>query len=154
MEKTLILIKPDAFQRALVGTIIARLERKGLKIIAAKMMLMTDEILENHYSHLVHLAFFPELKQFMTSGPVMAIALEGCDCIKTVRTICGTTKGREAKPGTIRGDYAMSIRCNLIHASEDYKTAEKELKLFFPNDDFFGYEFNNLNSIYGSEEKE
>ncbi|MFH0785148.1 MAG: nucleoside-diphosphate kinase [Pseudomonadota bacterium] len=153
MERTLILIKPDAFQRSLVGTVIARLESKGLKIINAKMMVMTDEILENHYSHLANFWFFPELKKFMTSGPVMAMALEGCDCVKTVRTICGTTKGREANPGTIRGDYAMSIRYNLIHASEDLKAAAKELKLFFPDDDFFEYELNNLNSIYGSEEK-
>lgn len=154
MEKTLILIKPDAFQRGLVGTIITRLERKGLKIAASKMMVLTDEILDVHYSHLKELPFFPGIKAFMSSGPVMAMAIEGCDAVSTVRKICGTTKGREADPGTIRGDYAMSVQCNLIHASEDLENAEKELANFFTESDYFDYELNNLNAVYARDEIE
>jgi len=154
MEKTLILIKPDAFQRSLVGTIISRLERKGLKIVASKMLILDDELLETHYSHLKDLPFFPGIKQFMSSGPVMAMAWEGCEAVQAVRTICGVTKSREANPGTIRGDYAMSIQCNLIHASEDLEAAEKELKTFFLDSDYFTYDLNNFNMIYARDEQE
>jgi len=153
MEKTLILIKPDAFQRSLVGTIISRLEQKGLKIIASKMMLLNDEILDIHYSHLKDLPFFPAIKDFMSSGPVMAMAWEGCDAVKTVRTICGVTKAREARPGTIRGDFGMSIQCNLIHTSEDIEAAEKELKTFFVETEYFSYDLNNFNVIYARDER-
>lgn len=153
MEKTLILIKPDAFQRALVGTIIYRLEQKGLKIVASKMMQLNDEILDQHYSHLKDLVFFPEIKKFMSSGPVMAMAWEGCDAVQTVRTICGVTKAREANPGTIRGDFAMSIQCNLIHASEDIEAAQKELKTFFEDADYFSYDLNNFSMIYARDEQ-
>ncbi len=152
MERTLILIKPDAFQRGLVGTVINRLERKGLKMVASKMMQLNDELLERHYAHLVKLPFFPEIKEFMSCGPVMAMSWEGFDAISTVRTLCGVTNSREAAPGTIRGDFGMSIQCNLIHASEDGDAAKKELETFFTEEDFFTYEMNNLSVMYSGGE--
>lgn len=153
MERTLILIKPDAFQRGLVGGIIGRLEQKGLKVVATKMLQMTDEILDDHYSHLVKLPFFPEIKGFMSSGPVFAMSWEGMDAVAVVRRLCGVTNSREAAPGTIRGDFGISIQCNLIHASEDLAAAEKELKTFFADEDFFSYDLHNMPVLYSDGER-
>ncbi len=104
MERTLVLLKPDAVQRGLLGDIISRFERKGLKITGMKMMNLTDRLLDEHYSHLNHLPFFGEIKGFMMLAPVVAICLEGVNSVETVRRLCGVTKSWEADPGTIRGD--------------------------------------------------
>lgn len=144
MEKTLVVIKPDALQRALIGEIVRRLEAKGLKIVGMKMILLSDELLDRHYSHVKDLAFFSELKSFMKSGPGIAICCEGIDAARTVRKLCGITKAREAEPGTIRGDLAMSTQCNVIHASEDRDQANREIRTFFLPEEIFEYEMHNL----------
>lgn len=154
MEKTLVLIKPDAFQRSLVGQIITRLEQKGLKLIGAKMIIMSSDMLDKHYLHLIKLNFFSEIKDFMSSGPILATCWEGVDAVATMRRVCGVTKAREANLGTIRGDFAMSIQCNLIHASEDLDAAKRELIMFFSNDEIFKYELNNVSVIYSISEKQ
>src|SRR5579863_781005 len=140
MERTLVLIKPDAVQRDLIGDIISRLERKGLKLVAMKMMTLTDELLNEHYSHLVGRDFFTEIKTFMKSTPIIACAWEGVDCVNTVRLLCGITKAREAAPGTIRGELAMSVQANLVHASDSVETAEVEVERFFTSNELFSYE--------------
>ncbi len=140
MERTLVLIKPDALQRDLAGDIIARLERKGLKLVGIKMMMLSDDLLETHYSHLLGRDFFPEIKTFMRLTPVIACCWEGTDCVNTVRLLCGITKAREAEPGTIRGDLAMSVQANLVHASDSLDTAKIEIERFFKPEELFEYE--------------
>ena len=140
MERTLVLIKPDAVQRDLVGEIISIFERKGLRLVGMKMMVLTDQLLDEHYSHLREKSFFGEIKGFMKSTPVVACCLEGVDCVNTVRLLCGITKAREAAPGTIRGSYAMSVQANLVHASDSLETARVEVERFFKTDELFTYE--------------
>ncbi len=152
-ERTLIIIKPDALQRNLLGEIIARFERKGLKIIGLKMVSMDDILLEKHYSHHKNKPFFKSLKKYMESSPVIMIVLEGLEVVNAVRLITGITKGREADAGTIRGDFAMSSQCNIIHASDSSDSAEKEIYRFFNNDELFNYEKIDFNYIYGEEER-
>ena len=152
MEKTLILIKPDAIQRELVGEIIARIERKGLKVVGLKMMQITEELAREHYSHLADKPFFPEIRDFMTGAPVIAMCVEGIDAIETVRRLAGITLSREADPGTIRGDYAMSIQCNLIHASDSPETAKAEVPRFFKSEEHFTNNRANETSIYNQRE--
>ncbi|HCI82007.1 MAG TPA: nucleoside-diphosphate kinase [Ktedonobacter sp.] len=139
MERTLILIKPDAVQRDLVGEIISIFERKGLKLVGMKMMSLTDQLLDEHYSHLREKSFFGEIKSFMKSTPVIACCIEGVDCVNTVRLLCGITKAREAAPGTIRGTYAMSVQANLVHASDSLETAQVEVPRFFKAEELFEY---------------
>src|ERR1700722_12529774 len=131
MEQTVVLVKPDGVQRGLVGEIVGRFERKGLKLASIKMISLTDAILDEWYSHHKDKPFFPGLKSYMKSYPVVAMLWEGIEVVATVRTLIGITKAREAAPGTIRGDFAMSQQYNLIHASEDVMSAEKERKLIF-----------------------
>jgi nucleoside-diphosphate kinase len=140
MERTLVLIKPDALQRDLIGEIITRLERKGLKLVGIKMMTLSDDLLETHYSHLLGRDFFPEIKTFMRRTPVVACCWQGTDCVDTVRLLCGITKAREAEPGTIRGDLAMSVQTNLVHASDSLDTAKIEIERFFKPEELFEYE--------------
>ena len=140
MERTLVLIKPDALQRDLVGELIQRLERKGLKLVGIKMMALADDLLDEHYSHLAGRDFFAEIKTFMRSTPIIACCWEGVDCVNTVRALCGITRAREAVPGTIRGDLAMSVQANLVHASDSLETAEVEVARFFDADELFEYE--------------
>ena len=139
MERTLILIKPDAVQRDLVGEIISIFERKGLKLVGMKMMSLTDQLRDEHYSHLREKSFFGEIKSFMKSTPVIACCIEGVDCVNTVRLLCGITKAREAAPGTIRGTYAMSVQANLVHASDSLETAQVEVPRFFKAEELFEY---------------
>jgi nucleoside-diphosphate kinase len=153
MERTLVLIKPDAMQRDLVGEIIQRFEHKGLKLVGIKMMALADALLDEHYSHLAGRDFFGEIKTFMRSTPVIACCLEGVDCVNTVRLMCGITKAREAAPGTIRGDLAMSVQANLVHASDSLETAEVEIPRFFNADELFEYEDVLNPFIYNSREK-
>src|SRR5438876_7820419 len=153
MEHTLVLIKPDAMQRDLVGEIITRLERKGLKLVGMKMITLSDDLLDTHYSHLLGRDFFPEIKAFMGRTPVIACCWEGTDCVNTVRLLCGITKAREADPGTIRGDLAMSVQANLVHASDSLETAEVEVQRFFKPEELFEYEDVLNPFIYSSREK-
>ena len=153
MERTLVLIKPDALQRGLVGEILSRIERKGLKLVGVQMQQMTDEVLNDHYRHLLDKPFFGEIKDFMTSTPILAICVEGLDAVETVRRLCGITMAREANPGTIRGDYAMSVQCNLIHASDSLATAKEEVARFFEDRSIFNYDRMINDVIYASKER-
>ncbi len=152
MERTLVLLKPDALQRGLLGEILGRFERKGLKVVGMKMMQLTDALLEEHYSHLSHLPFFGEIKSFMMRTPVIALCLEGVDSIDTVRLLCGETLARKASPGTIRGDLGMSIQANLIHASDSAETASKEVPRFFKDEELFSYDWMKLPYLYTGKE--
>ena len=131
MEHSVVLVKPDGVQRGLIGEIISRFERKGMRLSALKMIVLTDEILDEWYSHHKDKPFFPDLKSYMMSYPIIAMLWEGIDAASTIRTMIGITKAREAAPGTIRGDFAMSQQYNLIHASESSEAAAKEAKLLF-----------------------
>jgi nucleoside-diphosphate kinase len=152
MERTLILIKPDAIGRGLIGKIITRFEEKGLKLAGIKFLKLTDALLNEHYSHLADKPFFGGTKRFMQLIPVVAICLEGLECVETVRRLCGITKSREAAPGTIRGDWAMSIQANLVHASDSLETAEKEVARFFNDSELFEYESALTKLVYSEDE--
>jgi len=153
MERTLILIKPDALQRSLVGQIITRFEQKGLRILGMKMLIISDEKIREHYSHLVEKPFFPGLKSFMQSYPVIALALEGVQAASTVRTLVGVTKGREAAAGTIRGDFSMSQSNNVVHASDSPENGAIEVQRFFNEEELFDYKKIDFESIYAEDER-
>ncbi len=131
MERTYIMLKPDALKRNLIGEIIARIERKGYKIADCKMMTLDEAILREHYAHIADRPFFPEIVEYMTSGPVLAMIVEGENVVKGMRILMGATKFEEATAGTIRGDYAMSTGQNIIHGSDSIENAEIEIKRFF-----------------------
>jgi nucleoside-diphosphate kinase len=131
-ERSLVLIKPDGLRRGLAGEILARFERKGLVIEALEMRVMDAALADQHYAEHVEKAFYPPLKEFMTSGPLLALVLSGDDVIEVVRIMIGSTDGRKAAAGTIRGDYSVSNRENLVHASDSPASAERELALWFP----------------------
>jgi len=152
MEKTLILLKPDALQRNFLGEVISRFERKGLKIVGLKMMRLSEKTLEKHYSQHKGKEFFKDLVKFMKDSPVVAIVLEGRGAIKAVRNLCGPTVGREAEAGTIRGDFSMSHQHNIVHASDSLKTAKKEINRFFNDSELFDYEKYDMASIYADDE--
>ena len=132
MDRTLILVKPDAFQRGLTGEIIARFERKGLKIVAMRHMQVTEDLAKQHYAEHEGKPFFGELVEFITSGPLVAMVLEGHEAVKAARQVIGATNPLEAAPGSIRGDFGVIVRENLIHASDSEESAEREVKIFFP----------------------
>jgi nucleoside-diphosphate kinase len=135
MERTLILLKPDTVQRRLCGELIGRLERKGLALVGMKLLQITPELSKKHYKDHVHKGFYPGLEAFVTSGPSVAIVVEGPQAIKVVRELMGKTNGREAAPGTIRGDFGLSQQMNLIHGSDGRESAEREIALYFaPNE--------------------
>ncbi len=152
MERTLVLLKPSTVQRALIGEITSRFEKKGLRIAGMKMMQLTDEILAEHYSHLVEKPFFPILKASMMKTPVIAMCLEGVDAIAVVRFITGYTNGRKADPGTIRGDYCMSNQQNIVHASDSPEAAAAELKRFFRPEEIFDMGDLNMDRLYALDE--
>jgi nucleoside-diphosphate kinase len=152
MERTIVLIKPDGLQRGLVGEIMHRFERKGLKLVGIKMIRLTDDILENWYSHHKDKPFFATLKSFMEWTPVVAMVWEGVEAIAAVRKIVGITKAREAEAGSIRGDFGMSGSQNIIHASDSGESAEKELGLIFNGDEIFDYDSATDLLIYSKEE--
>ena len=127
MEKTLVILKPCTLQRGLVGEIINRFERKGLRLAGMKMVQLTDEVLSEHYAHLSSKPFFQRVKDAMMVCPVIVCCFEGVDAVQVVRTLTGPTNGRLAAPGTIRGDYSMSFQENIVHASDSPETAEVEL---------------------------
>ncbi len=136
-ERTLVLLKPCVIKRNLIGEIIARFERKGLRVVGLKMMQLTDALLSEHYAHLADKPFFQRIKDSMMATPVVAMALEGVEAIEVVRLIAGVTNGRKALPGTIRGDYSMSFQENIVHASDAPETAAVELKRFFKDEELF-----------------
>ncbi len=149
-EKTLILIKPDGVQRGLIGNIINRFEDKGLKIIGLKMMTLDDVMLDAHYVHLLDKSFFGDIKDFMKSSPIVAMAWEGGEgTVSAVRILVGPTKGHEASAGTIRGDFGLSESNNIVHASDSIKNGEDEVKRFFDNKELFEYEKTNNIHVYG-----
>ncbi len=131
MERTYIMLKPDALKRGVAGEIISRIERKGYKIVEAKTMQLGEAVLKEHYAHIADKPFFPELVDYMTSGPVLAMIVEGPDVVLGMRILMGATKFEEAAPGTIRGDYAFCTTENLIHGSDSVENAEIEIKRFF-----------------------
>ncbi len=153
MERTLVLIKPDAVQRGMIGLITGRFESKGLKVAGLKMMQLTDGILNEHYGHLSDKPFFPRIKSFMQETPVLALCLEGVEAVDVVRSLCGVTNARQAAPGTIRGDFAMSVQCNLVHASDSLETARAEVPRFFSEDELFTYAKAEDTVVYASDER-
>lgn len=152
MQKTLVLIKPSAIQRSLVGEVVSRFEKKGLQIIGFKMMTLSDDILKTHYAHLVERPFFKRIKDSMQVTPVFAMALKGVDAVEVVRKMSGTTNGRNAAPGTIRGDYSMSIQENIVHTSDSPENAAIELDRFFNKDEIFEYEPLIFPHLYANDE--
>jgi nucleoside-diphosphate kinase len=140
MERSLVLIKPDAVQRGLAGEIIRRLERKGLKIVAIKMLHMNKELAERHYSIHKGKAFFDELVGFITSSPLIAIVFQGKNAVEIIRQLMGETDPAKASSGTIRGDFGIAIAHNLIHGSDSLENASKEIELFFSADQIFNYD--------------
>ena len=131
METTLVLLKPSCVQRQLIGEVVNRFERRGLRISGMKMMQLSDEILREHYAHLVDKPFFPSLQASMQTSPVVALALTGVEAVKVVRQMAGVTNGREAAPGTIRGDFGLFMDENVIHGSDSPASAEREISIFF-----------------------
>jgi len=132
MDRTLILVKPDAFKRNLTGEIIARFERKGLRIVALKHMQMDSDLASQHYAEHEGKPFFGELVEFITSGPLVAMVLEGHEAVVAARQVIGATNPLEATTGSIRGDYALEVGQNMVHGSDSNESAEREAKLFFP----------------------
>jgi nucleoside-diphosphate kinase len=140
MQRTLVLCKPDAVQRGIVGRIIARFERKGLKIAGLKMVAVDEELASRHYAEHLKKAFYPELRAFVTSCPVIAMAVEGENAVEVVRNLMGVTNPQHAASGTIRGDFGLDLTMNLVHGSDSLASAERELALFFGDDELFDYE--------------
>ncbi len=145
MEQTLIIIKPDAVQRGIVGEILTRFEKKGFKIIGLKMIRLREAILREHYAHVADEPFFEELSKFMGSSPVLVICLEGLNAINVVRMVAGT---KSDQLGTIRGDFAASSQRNLIHSSDSTDTAKREIKRFFTKEELFDYDKDEWKHIY------
>ncbi|MGI9445301.1 MAG: nucleoside-diphosphate kinase [Rubripirellula sp.] len=140
MQRTLVLLKPDCVQRRLMGTIIKRFEDKGLNIVAMKMIRVTPELARQHYAEHVEKPFYPSLEEFITSAPVVAMAIDGLEVISVVRDILGATSGLKASAGTIRGDYSSSRQMNLVHASDSEESASRELELYFNAEELCDYE--------------
>jgi nucleoside-diphosphate kinase len=132
MDRTLILVKPDAFARSLTGEIIARFERKGLRIVALKHMTVSRELAEQHYAEHAERPFFGELVDFITSAPLVAMVLEGQDVVRAARQVIGATDPLEAAPGSVRGDFAIEVGQNMVHGSDSAESAKREAELFFP----------------------
>lgn len=154
MERTLIIAKPDAVQRGLVGEIIKRLETKGLKLIGVKMLSLSSELLQEHYSEHLDKPFYEGLEKFMKSSPVVVMAWEGFECVSSVRNIVGSTNPRSADAGTIRGDLAIGTGRNLIHASDSPESGTKEVNLFFDAAELFQYSKSEYLHIYEGHERE
>jgi nucleoside-diphosphate kinase len=133
MDRTLILVKPDAFERGLTGEIIARFERKGLRIVALQHMTMSDVLARRHYAEHEGKPFFGELVSFITSGPLVAMVLEGDEAVTAARQVIGATNPLEAAPGSIRGDFAIAVGQNMVHGSDSAESAKREAELFFPD---------------------
>lgn len=153
LERTLILIKPDAVQRRLAGTILSRFENKGLKIVGLKLLQVTKELSAEHYAEHVEKPFYPLLEEFITSGPVIAIAAEGPEAISVVRAMMGSTNGRESAPGTIRGDFGVSRQMNLVHGSDGPEAAAREIPIYFKPEELLDYESSLSGWVCADDEK-
>lgn len=147
-EKSLIIIKPDAVQRNLIGEIITRIERKGLKIIGMKMVSIDDTVLDEHYAHIKDKPFFPGIRNFMKSSPVVVMAVDGINTISSLRLLVGPTKAWEATAGTIRGDFSLSTQSNIVHASDTIENGEIEVNRFFDLPELFNYKKIDTDFIY------
>jgi nucleoside-diphosphate kinase len=135
LERTLIILKPDAVQRGLIGEIIGRLERRGLKVVGMKLMQVTPALAREHYAEHEGKPFYPDLVEFITSAPVVAMVLEGPAAVSTVRTMMGATNPLDSAPGTIRGDYSLEIGENAVHGSDSPESAEREIPIYFTEDE-------------------
>lgn len=153
MERTLIIAKPDAVQRGVVGEIIKRLETKGLKLMGLKMMQLDSAMLKAHYSHIADKPFYSDVETFMKSSPVVVMAWEGYKCVDAIRIIMGPTNAREAAAGTIRGDLAMGYGHNLVHGSDSKENGEMEVSRFFEDEELFEYEKTEYLHVYEEEER-
>lgn len=152
-EKSLIIIKPDAVQRNLVGEITSRIERKGLKIIGMKMMSIETAVVEEHYAHIKDKPFFPGIREFMQVCPVVVMAVEGINAVSALRLLVGPTKAWEANAGTIRGDFSLSTQSNIVHASDSVESGEIEVKRFFKDEEIFSYQKIDADFIYAEHKK-
>ena len=153
MERTLIIAKPDAVQRGLVGEIISRLERKGLKLIGMKMASLDESVLRKHYAEHLEKPFYAGLEEFMKSSPVILMAWEGYECVESVRLLVGATNPRQAAPGSIRGDLSVGTGRNLIHASDSVVSGLREVTTFFANKELFDYDKSEYLHIYEDSER-
>lgn len=152
LEKTLVILKPSAVQRGLIGEITTRFERKGLRLAGMKMMQLTDELLNEHYAHLSEKPFFQRVKNSMMASPVIVCCYEGVDAIQVVRSMTGATNGRVAIPGTIRGDFSVSSQENIVHTSDSPKTAIEEINRFFKPEELFEYKQVHMSYLYHTDE--
>jgi nucleoside-diphosphate kinase len=152
LEKTLVILKPSAVQRGLVGEVTRRFERKGLRIAGMKMMQLTDELLNKHYAHLADKPFFQRVKNSMMASPVIVCCYEGVDAVQVVRNMTGSTNGRMAVPGTIRGDFSVSGQENIIHTSDSHDNAIEEINRFFKPEELFDYKQSVLPFLYNNDE--
>jgi nucleoside-diphosphate kinase len=153
MERTLIILKPDALQRNLIGEIISRLERKGLKIVGLKMMQLNSAVLQAHYAHIVDKPFYKDVEEFMQTAPVVVMALEGYEAVDTVRLVVGATNPRLATAGTIRGDLSIGNGRNLIHASDSVEGGKEEVARFFKGSELMDYEKADFPQVYPPSER-
>ncbi|MCQ2057697.1 MAG: nucleoside-diphosphate kinase [Bacteroidaceae bacterium] len=152
MERTFVILKPCTLQRGLVGEVISRFEKKGLKLVAMKMYRFTKEKCAQHYAHLVSKPFYPIIESSMMAAPVILCCWEGIDAVSVVREMTGATNGRNAAPGTVRGDFCMSHQENIVHASDSQETAKAELERFFTADDYFEYDSPLFDYLYAKDE--
>ena len=152
-EKSLIIIKPDAVQRNLIGEVISRIERKGLKIIGMKMVNIEDAVLDEHYAHIKDKPFFPGIRDFIKACPVVVIGVEGINAVSAIRLLVGPTKAWEANAGTIRGDFSLSTQSNIVHASDSVEAGEIEIKRFFKDGEIFEYQKIDTDFVYAEHKK-
>lgn len=152
LERSLVLLKPDCVERRLMGQIIARFEAKGLNIVGAKILRVTPELSKQHYAEHVSKPFYKSLEDFITSAPIMALAIEGLDVIRVIREMLGATNGLKAAPGTIRGDFSSSRQMNLVHASDSPESAARELALYFKPSELFDHQLLLTPSLRASDE--
>lgn len=153
MEQTLVILKPSAVERCLIGEIISRIQNKGLIITGLKMMQLDEKILREHYEHLVDRPFFPSIVESMTASPVVVMCLKGVDAVAVFRAMTGVTNGRNAAPGTLRGDYCMSGQANIVHASDSVENAKIEIARFFKPEEIFDYTPANVRFLYSADEQ-
>lgn len=147
-EQSFVMLKPDAVKRRLAGEVLSRFEKRGLKIVAAKMMVISPELAKKHYAEHSEKPFFKDLVSYITSGPVLAMVIEGGDCISLIRKMVGATNPSEADMGTIRGDYAIETGRNMIHASDSTESAAREISLFFKDSEICQYALPDEEIIY------
>lgn len=152
MEQTLVILKPSAIERSLIGEVIGRIEKRGLIICGMKMIQLDEAILREHYSHLVDKPFFPSIVESMTATPVIVMCLKGVDAVSVFREMTGATNGQKAAPGTLRGDLCVSGQMNIVHASDSVENAKIELSRFFKPEEIFNYTPSSIGFLYGDDE--